>query len=63
MKYELTSCGGEFVRIRRNVFELLAKDAHEVFAIEDGDKENENYECEEVRRETTFASEKGRRRG
>lgn len=33
----------------------LAKDAHEIFAIEDGDEEDEDYECEEVRRETCFS--------
>jgi len=62
VNYELTGCGGEFVRVIRVVLELLTEDAHEVFAIEDSDKEDENYEGEEVGREACFASEKGRRR-
>lgn len=50
------------MRVIRVVLELLTEDAHEVFAIEDSDKEDENYEGEEVGREACFASEKGRRR-
>lgn len=39
--------------------ELLAEDAGEIFAIEDGDKEDEGQESEEVRGEARFSKEGG----
>jgi len=60
-KKELTSCGGEFVIRIRVVLEVFIESAHEVLAIENGNEEDENYEGEEVGRETSLASQKGRR--
>lgn len=60
---ELTSGSGE-EGVRSGVeLELLAEDAHEVLAIENGDEEDEGEEGEEVGREASLVvSEKGRGR-
>lgn len=58
MRIELTGGWRRAVGVEVE-FKLLAEDAGKVFAVEDGDEEDEGQESEEVRGEARFSKEGG----